>query len=59
MRSTSTATRTIGAAMFLVALVGYVVFGWRFGDGADSPIALGLALVAVAVAVGVTLRDRL
>ncbi|WP_134669481.1 hypothetical protein [Halorussus marinus] len=59
MRSTSTATRAIGVAMFVLALVGYVAFGWRFGDGVDSPIALGLALVAVAVAVGATLRDRL
>jgi len=45
--------------MFVAALVGYVVFDWRFSDGLDSPVAFGLALAAVAVAVGVTLRDRL
>jgi len=59
MRSTSTVSRALGLAMFAVALVGYVVFDWRFSDGLDNPVAFGLAMVAVAVAVGVTLRDRL
>lgn len=49
----------VGVLMFVVAVAGYVLFGWRFGDGAGNPVAFGLALVAVVVAVGVTLRDYL
>jgi hypothetical protein len=48
----------IALLFFAVAVVGYVVFGWRFGDGTSNPIAFGIALVAVGVAVFSTLRDR-
>ncbi|WP_115863870.1 hypothetical protein [Halorussus litoreus] len=59
MRSQTKTTRALGLLAFAVGLVGYVFFGWRFGDGASNPFTVGLAILAVAVAVGVTLRDRL
>ncbi|WP_135827890.1 hypothetical protein [Halorussus halobius] len=59
MRSQSIAGTAVGVLAFLVGLVGYVAFGWRFGDGASNPLTFGLAVVAVAVAVGLTVRDRL
>jgi len=59
MRSQSIAGTAVGVLAFLVGLVGYVVFGWRFDDGASNPLGFGLALVAVAVAVALTVRDRL
>ncbi|MFC3477132.1 hypothetical protein [Halobacterium litoreum] len=48
----------VGIAFALVAVVGYVALGWRFGGDTD-PAAVAIALVAVALAVGSTLRDRL
>lgn len=48
----------IGVLVAVVAVVGYTVFGWRFGDGTTSPIAFGVALVAVGVAVVAALRER-
>lgn len=48
----------VGAAFALVAVVGYLAFGWQFGGETDGvPLAIGLG--AVAVAVGVTLYRRL
>jgi phosphatidylserine synthase len=41
-----------------VAVVGYVAFGWRFGDGTSNPIAFAIALVAVGFAVVSTIRGR-
>jgi uncharacterized membrane protein YhhN len=47
----------LGVAAFLVGIVGYVAFGWRFGgDGGTVPTVLGLLAVAVAVAVTVLRR---
>jgi uncharacterized membrane protein len=48
----------VGLAFAIVAAVGYVAFGWRFG-GDSGPIPLAIAAVAVALAVGSELRDRL
>lgn len=48
-----------GVLACIVGLVGYVVLGWRFGDGSSSPIAVAIALVAVALAIGSTVQDRL
>lgn len=42
----------------VVGVIGYTMFGWRFGDGTSNPIAFGIALVAVGVAVVSTIRDR-
>ena len=58
MRSRSRAIQALAVLAFVVGLVGYVAFGWRFDGGTDSPVALVLALLAVAVAVGATLRNR-
>jgi hypothetical protein len=58
MRSQSRVVRAIAVLAFVVGLAGYTVFGWRFGGGTDSPVALVLALLAVAVAAGTTLRNR-
>ena len=58
MRFESNVVRAVGVLAFVVGLVGYVAFGWRFGDGTNSPVALAFALLAVAVAVGATLRNR-
>jgi len=43
----------------LIGVVGYVAFGWRFGDGTTNPVAFAIAIGAVALAVATTLRDRL
>ncbi|WP_166377367.1 hypothetical protein [Halorubrum sp. BOL3-1] len=45
----------VGAAVALIAVVGWVVFGWGFdvGDG-TVPLLLGLAAAAVAVGVRLT-----
>ena len=59
MRSRSRIGVVIGLAMFVVALVGYVFYGWRFGDGVNSPVATALALVAVAVAIALNVRKAL
>ena len=49
----------VGVLACIVAVVGYVAFGWRFGDGTANPIAIGIALVAVAIAIGSTVQRRL
>lgn len=48
----------IGIATALLALVGYTVFGWRFGEsGGTTPFAVGAAVAVFAV--GWTLYQRL
>ncbi|WP_276280472.1 hypothetical protein [Halorussus caseinilyticus] len=47
----------LGALAAVVAVIGYVAFGWRFGGDSD-PAAVGLALVAVAAAVFFTVRGE-
>jgi membrane protein YdbS with pleckstrin-like domain len=48
----------VAAAIALVAVVGYVVFGWRFG-GESNTLSTALAVVAVAIAIGATAYRRL
>ena len=48
----------VAAAIALVADVGYVVFGWRFG-GESNTLSTALAVVAVAIAIGATAYRRL
>jgi len=43
----------LGAAFAVIAVVGYVVFGWRFGD--SGGVALALAVGALLVAAGLEL----
>lgn len=56
-KSQSKLAQVVGLVVAAVAVVGYVVFGWRFG-GESSPVAVGLALVAVAAAVYFTVRGE-
>ncbi|MFC7199709.1 hypothetical protein [Halospeciosus flavus] len=49
-RSQSKLLQSLGVIAALVGLVGYVVFGWRFGEGGGVvPNALGVAFALVAV----------
>lgn len=54
----SNVRRGLGLAAAVVGVVGYVAFGWRFGDGGSGglPFALGIAFCAVAV--GLTIVRR-
>lgn len=47
----------VGALFAVVGIVGYVVFGWRFG-GDSSTVANALAIVAVLIAIGATVWRR-
>ena len=48
----------IGALVALIAIVGYVVFGWRFGE-TDGILPLAIGIICVILAVGSTLYQRL
>ena len=54
----SPSLQLVAAAIALVAVVGYVVFGWRFG-GESNTLSTALAVVAVAIAIGATAYRRL
>lgn len=54
----SPSLQLVAAAIALVAVVGYVAFGWRFG-GDSSTMSTALAVVAVAIAIGATAYRRL
>lgn len=48
--SPSRTLQFVGAITAVVALIGYIVFGWRFGDtGASLPFLLGALCVVIAV----------
>jgi hypothetical protein len=51
--SQSTALRTVGAVVALVAIVGSAFLGWEFG-GTDDPVPLALGAGFAVVAVGLT-----
>lgn len=51
--SSDQAIKLVGAAFFVVAVVGTALFGWDFG-GKSDPIATTLAVIAVAIALAVT-----
>jgi hypothetical protein len=56
-RSDSPATRAIGALIALIAVVGYLLFGWSFNGSANTtPTAIGV-IVAIS-AIGWTLYSR-
>jgi len=49
--SQSTPLHYVGAVVALIAVVGYTVFGWRFGEsGGIVPFAIG-AIIAIFVVV--------
>ncbi|MFC6732889.1 MULTISPECIES: hypothetical protein [unclassified Haladaptatus] len=50
--------RVLGLLAFVVALVGFLVYGWRFDSGGD-PLAVTLGVGAALLAILVTLRRRL
>jgi hypothetical protein len=56
-RSDSRTVRLIGAIVALVAVVGYLAFGWSFDDSGNTvPTVVGV--VAAITAVGWTLYSR-
>jgi len=56
--SQSTPLQYIGLAVALLAIVGYALFGWRFGEGGGTtPFVVGAAVALFAV--GWTLYQRL
>jgi hypothetical protein len=55
--SDSTPLQYVGVLAALLGLVGYSVFGWRFGESGGLPFAIGLLFVAVAI--GATVYRRL
>ncbi|NIC00113.1 hypothetical protein [Halobacterium sp. R2-5] len=59
MRQRSGPFALVAVLACVLGVVGYVVFGWRFGDGTTNPVAFAVAIAAVGVAVVATLRDRL
>lgn len=48
----------VGVAAALVAVVGFVVFGWRFGGESDGATPLVVGAVCAAVALGWTIYRR-
>jgi hypothetical protein len=56
-RSESPALRALGAIVGLLAIVGYLIFGWSFnGSGGTIPPAIGT--IVAALAIGWTLYSR-
>lgn len=55
--SSSKSLQYIGLLVAAVAVIGYVVFGWRFGE-TDSVIPFMLGAVCVVIAVGWELYQR-
>ena len=56
-RSESAVIRTLGAVVALLAVVGYLVFGWSFGGDSDIvPMVLGAAIAIVAIGWGLYTR---
>lgn len=47
----------VGALVALIAIVGYVVFDWRFGE-TNEIAPFGIGIVCVILAVGWTLYQR-
>lgn len=48
--SQSTPLQYVGVAVALLAVVGYTVFGWRFGEpNGIAPFAIGVAVAIFAV----------
>ena len=56
--SGSAAVRTIGATIALIAVVGYLIFGWSF-SGPDATVPTVIGIIVAASAIGWTLYSRL
>jgi hypothetical protein len=53
-RSESAAVRRIGAIVALIAVVGYLIFGWSF-NGSGSTTATAIGIIVAVSAIGWTL----
>jgi len=53
MRSRTTVGTVLGVICFAVGLYGYVVLGWRFGDGNSLGTAIGVVVALAAIALTV------
>jgi hypothetical protein len=56
-RSESPAATVIGAIVGLIAVVGYLVFGWSF-NGSESMVPTAIGIIVAALAIGWTLYSR-
>lgn len=56
--SASKPLQYVGVLVALIALVGYSVFGWRFGE-ANGVLPLTIGILGAVIAVGWTLSQRL
>ncbi|WP_423745784.1 hypothetical protein V5735_07470 (plasmid) [Haladaptatus sp. SPP-AMP-3] len=54
MRSQPPVLRLVGILAFIVGVVGYTVFGWRF-ESTSNPVVTTLALACVVLAVAATI----
>ncbi|WP_431358928.1 multidrug transporter [Halovenus amylolytica] len=57
-RSESAAVRAIGAIVALIAVVGYLIFGWSF-TGSENTIPAAIGIIVAVSAIGWTLYSRL
>lgn len=49
-RSESSAVRTIGIIVALIAVAGYLIFGWSFNGSANTlPTTIGIAVAVLAI----------
>jgi CHASE2 domain-containing sensor protein len=55
--SSSNVLQYVGVIAAIVGVIGYVVFGWQFGE-TDSPIAFALGAIRVSIAGGWELYRR-
>jgi hypothetical protein len=56
-RSDSSAVRTIGAIVALIAVAGYLIFGWSF-DGSANTIPTAIGIIVAVSAIGWTFYSR-
>ncbi|MFQ3295014.1 MAG: hypothetical protein ACI9PP_001941 [Halobacteriales archaeon] len=56
-RSESTAVRTIGATVALIAVVGYLIFGWSF-NGSGTTVSTAIGIIVASLAIGWTVYSR-
>jgi hypothetical protein len=56
-RSKSAAVRAVGATVALVAIVGYLLFGWSF-NSSETTVSTVIGLLVAGAAIGWTLYSR-
>lgn len=55
--SSSQTLQYVGVIAAVIGVIGYVVFGWRFGD-TDAPLPFVFGVLCVGIAVGWELYRR-